>query len=213
MARYDRYRIFWVFGIATAVMLGGLAAFAQEKQPPANEKASISIVGKKGEAKVIEKNGTVEEASKQDLLFLNRSKASSRPAKAEPKPEKTAEEQAKAGEKKDSDQQKPAAEGTKPDDQKKPAQPPGARDKAVKKEVKKEVDEQVVEAKRKVDTEVLRQLRRQGAWFYDKDGKPISGEDLDKRVESGDVGGIKATDIYMRQWSAESEAKEEKPNQ
>ena len=59
------------------------------------------------------------------------------------------------------------------------------------------------------DTGVLRRLRRLGAWFYGKDDKPISADELDKRIESGEVADIKAIDIFQREWTTEASKEEE----
>ncbi len=52
---------------------------------------------------------------------------------------------------------------------------------------------------KKQDAERIKRIRATGAWIYDKEGNPVSNEELDKRLESGDIAGLKAVDAITMQ--------------
>ena len=194
----------WIrLGLAAALSVLATAATAQAP--------SETLVGRGDKVTVIHKDGAAEEVTKKDLAILNRSNTpGAKAAPARPKP----------------DGQKPAvsdAKGEGPG-----STPPGARAKSGKSapadEAKRKAEaakqeaeaaaKERAEAIKKSNIEQIRKLQWEGAWFYDKKGNPISAEELDKRVEKGNVADIQATDIYLQNWNAESAkppAPEEKP--
>lgn len=185
-------RYAWIhLGLAAALSMFSVEAIAQG--------SSETLVGRGNKVTVIRKDGVSEEVTKQNLGVLNRSNASAtRAMPAPPKP----------------DEQKPAEADAKGNPV--PA-PPGARDKAAKnaaaEEAKRKAEaakqeaeaaaKERAEAIKKSNIEQIRKLQWQGAWFYDQKGNPLSQEELDKRVEKGDVGDIRATDIYLQNWKTE----------
>jgi hypothetical protein len=205
-------RVFPVLtGIIAALALGMLAA-AQEAGPSGSAGGVTTLVGRKDEARVVEKDGTVREVPKKDLVFVNRSRTVSRPAKPQDQVRPGAEKSAE-----------PPVAPEKTDAAKPPAgaeTPPGKRvtglaksgatgdgppsPEAAAKAAQARAEEDKANATKQSDIERLRGIERQGGWFYDKDGKPISSENLDKRIEQGDVAGIKTTDIYLQEWKTES---------
>jgi len=198
--------------IAAFLCLAGGAAFAQQQKVE-------TFVGRGNEVKVIQEDGTVEEVGKGGLVILNRSNAAGRAAPSAKEVQKPriapaengnkSKEGAKPAEETKADQ-KTAGEGAA--DEQSASKPPGKRGQSPK-------DTEAAEAKRKADDEQaakeraeairesnideIRKLQWQGAWFYDKNGKPVSQEDLDKRVQAGDVSDIQARDIYLQEWKME----------
>ncbi len=61
--------------------------------------------------------------------------------------------------------------------------------------------EKALEAKN-ADIEKLKQLRQDGAWFFNPDGSPMTNEQLNARFASGSIEAIKTVDRYQRSWSA-----------
>ena len=187
-----------------------------------------TLVGRGNKVEVIRKDGVVEKIPKQNLAILNRASVPARPAPATKAAQKLESPPVETGDKPTeetgkTDQESAKSEGEAESDQKKPAtgaadkqsaaKPPGKRDQSAKEaaaEAKrsdeaKQATEEKAEAIKKSNIEEIRKLQWQGAWFYDNKGKPISQEELDKRVEEGNLSDIKAKDIYLREWKMEPE--------
>jgi hypothetical protein len=185
-----------------------------------------TIVGRKDKIEVIEKNGKRTKITGKDLGVLNRSKEIDRLSTPAPAPEETRKgptegttpAQENAGATPAQEQNKEGGATTAPNKQVE-AQPPGKREKAAQtgksaqgnakeakvKAAEEEATKERAEAIRKANIEKLRKLEWDNAWFYDKSGKPISREELDKRIEKGEVADIGATDIYLQNWKTEPE--------
>ena len=148
--------------------------------------AGVTIVGRGGAAREVGKGGVVREIPKSQLQFRNLSRgAGQAPRVAPPPPDKPAT-------KKDGQQAEAA-----------PAKP------AVK-ELSPEAKARV-EAARQANIDQINKVRQLGGWIYDKNDKPLSKEELDRRIKSGDLDDIKTIDIYQEQSktvSAEDAAKE-----
>ncbi len=148
--------------------------------------AEVTIVGRGGVAHEVGKDGAVREIPKSQLQFRNQSHGAAQvPRVAPPPPDKAAT-------KKDGQQAEAA-----------PAKP------AVK-EISPEAKARV-EAAKQANTDQINQVRQQGGWIYDKNDKPLSNEELDRRIKSGELDDIKTIDIYQQQSktiSAEDAAKE-----
>jgi hypothetical protein len=52
------------------------------------------------------------------------------------------------------------------------------------------------------DVERIKEMRRQGVWFYNPDGTQMTNQQLDDRLASGSIEGVKAVDRYQSTWSA-----------
>jgi outer membrane biosynthesis protein TonB len=194
--------------------------------PVGQPQKAETLVGRGNKIEVIQKNGAVKEINRKDLPLLNRARGPAQsPASAAPpgesdkKPaEGTEPTQENPGTTPSQEQGKEGGSAAEPIKKAEP-EPPGKREKAEPeaktaqedaKEVKqkaaaKQAAKEKAEAIKQSNIEGLRKLEYQNAWFYDKSGKPISREELDKRIEKGDVGDIRATDIYLRNWKTEPE--------
>lgn len=88
---------------------------------------------------------------------------------------------------------------------KKPAAPPKAAP-APQEETPEE------KAKRAADVETLRQMRKQGgAYFYTEDNKPIPFDEVDRRIATGEVEGMKAIGLHLQEWTPQTKAKPQAP--
>jgi len=180
-----------------------------------------TLVGKQGRVKIIDEHGEVEEVDTDDLVLqgVQRKQPSSKPQTqpdtagkeevaeegegegegeplTEPKPPKLME-QPETGEPKTEPAVGEAGEPA-------PAKPLTDDQKAAKAKQKTED-----EATRRADVENIQRIRKTGgAYFYDKEGKPLSNEELDKRLETGEVAGIRAVDLQQQPWAAKSKPKE-----
>ncbi len=162
---------------------GPPATVTSEPSPLRKPSAPITLQGRDGKIEVRNKNGTVEDLDASQLRLLNRTK----PEATKP----AASSQAKPAMKDKPDQQAEDAEKEKAE--------------AEKAEREREAREKA-EATKKSDIARLRSLEGEGAWFYDGQGKPISQEDLDKRIDAGKVADIKTVDIHLQEWKTESKA-------
>jgi len=185
-----------------------------------------TLVGRGDKLEVIDKNGKATEITRKDLPILNRSREAGRasapataPEEAQKRPtEGTKPSRENTGATPAQEQSNEGASTIEPNKQAE-AQPPGKRDNAAQtgkgaqanakeakvKAAEEEATKERAEAIRKANIEKLRKLEWDNAWFYDKSGKPISHEELDKRIEKGEVADIGATDIYLQNWKTEPE--------
>ena len=77
---------------------------------------------------------------------------------------------------------------------------------------KKKTAETPAEKTRKdEDTKKLQNVLQTGGWFYDKNGKAISNEEMAERIKKGNIKDIKAIDIYEEQYKTESEKDKKTP--
>ena len=61
---------------------------------------------------------------------------------------------------------------------------------------------------RAVDVEELRAMRKQGgAYFYTEDDKPVSFEEIDRRIAAGEVEGLKAVGLHLEDWKPLTKSK------
>jgi len=228
----------FAFLVSGLVCLVCAVAWAQQMQGPSSPAASAqaysvtpisqpqkveTIVGRKDQIEVIDKNGKTTKITGKDLAVLNRSKETGRRSAPAPAPEETRKgptegttpTQENAGATPGQEQNKEGGAATAPNKQVE-APPPGKREKAAEgatgetkeaglKAAEEKAAKERAEAIKTSNIERLRKLEWGNAWFYDKKGNPISREDLDKRIEKGNVADIQATDIYLQNWKTESE--------
>jgi hypothetical protein len=63
-------------------------------------------------------------------------------------------------------------------------------------------------ATRAADVETLRAMRKEGgAYFYTEDNQAIPFDEIDRRIESGEVEGIKAVGLHLQEWKPETKKK------
>lgn len=63
-------------------------------------------------------------------------------------------------------------------------------------------------ATRAADVETLRAMRKEGgAYFYTEDNQPVPFDEIDRRIESGEVEGIKAVGLHLQEWKPETKKK------
>jgi len=161
--------------------------------------SEMTLVGRGGAVAVVNKNGQVEEVSQQSLLMRNRAKSLGRvtlPA-ASQNGEKAKEQGVAEGE----GAAKGQGTGAGPN--------AGADTKEAKSKPEDEKAKAEAEAVKKADIEKLRSVQRMNGWFYTSDGKPISSEELNKRIEKGDVAGITFMDQFQQKSTTKSKPKEE----
>lgn len=231
---------------ASAQNAAGTAQAGQASLTPIGQpQKAETLVGRGNKVEVIRKDGAVEEIPKRNLAILNRASVPARPAPATKAAQKLQSPSAETGDKPEeggkpaeetgkTDQKSTKSEGEAESGQKKPAtgatdkqsasKPPGKRDQSAKeadaeakrKDEAKQAAKEKAEAIKKSNIEEIRKLEWQGAWFYDNKGKPISQEELDKRIEAGNVSDIQAKDIYLQEWKMEpgkpGEDKQESPS-
>ncbi len=218
---------------ASAQNAASVAQAGQVSVTPIGQPQKVeTLVGRGNKVEVIRKDGAVETIPKQNLAILNRASAPARPAPATKAAEELQSPPAETGDKPEeggkpaeetgkTDQEPTKSEGEAGSDQKKPAtgaadkqsadKPPGKRDQSAKeadaeakrRDEAKQAAKEKAEAVKKSNIEEIRKLQWQGAWFYDKKGKPVSQEELDKRIQAGDVSDIQARDIYLQEWKME----------
>lgn len=165
---------------------GPPASVNVEPAPLKKPDEPITLQGRGDKIEVREKNGKVREVDKKSLVVLNRSKAEVR----KPDVKRNAEPKA---------QTEAGAPATDPE-----------KEKAAKEKAEKEkADKEKAAAVRQSDAARLRSVQGEGGWFYDENNKPISSEELDKRIESGKVAGIKSVDIHLQDWKTESKPEKE----
>ncbi len=153
----------------------------------ATKSSGTTLVGRRGKAVVVSDDGAVQEVGSGDLQLRNPKPAQTTKLEAADTTSKAQSEQgngqaAKAGE-------APAAKDA-------TATAKQSKDDAAKKAAR--------EAVKQKDITRLRSLEKEGAWFYTKDNKPISREELDKRIASGEVADIKTVDIHLQPWVTET---------
>ena len=225
-------RLFILFGITSGVICGlfSTTAYAQS----ASKSEGTTFVGRGGKVTITDKHGAqvVEGVKVRPVNRITIVTPPPPPppapaegdatASSETKPEETAPaEGAKPdGETTQDDPNKPAT-GTKPIDGKELSKDPAAKStepkkadsettaalspkEAKKKAAEKAAEQAAADARKQKDIEKLRSIQQTGGWFYTKDGKAISNEELTERIKKGKVEDIKATDIYEEQYSTES---------
>ena len=198
----------------------GVQSTAQvESAPLGKPQKPVTLVGRGNKVRVIEKDGTVEDLSAEKLTVPNRSKAPVPKIKSQSEAvKKERVPSGEAGTSPDTEQGKAPPEAGKASD-KTPPEPPGRRSKAkqaqgaepAEKPAATAEEKQRAEAVKKADIERLRKLQWEGGWFYDAKGKPVSSEELDKRIEAGDLAGVKTVDVHLNEWKTESKPSPSEP--
>lgn len=148
--------------------------------------SSVTFKGRGNEATVIDKDGTTYQVDKKYLKIRNRANVVSKqpPAAAETQSAKEGQQAGQTAE---------SAETTKD----------------VKEDKELEAKKAEAEATKKADIDKLRDIQNYGGWFYDSAGKPISVEEVNARIEKGDVSGIKVIDIWQREYLTKSKPAED----
>ena len=89
------------------------------------------------------------------------------------------------------------------------APPPTGKTVAVPKPAAPKEETPEEKATRAKDVETLRELRKLGgAYFYTTDNKPVSNEEIDRRIESGEVEGLKVIGLQLQDWQPETKSKD-----
>jgi len=142
---------------------------------------AVDIVGRNGEFTVKDKSGKSQSVGQKDLRLQKELMPSAQRSKPVDSGEGDATEPA------------PTKQAAKP---KPPATPT----------VKPETEEE--KAIRAADVEALRSMRNQGgAYFYTQDNQPVSFEEIDRRIATGEVEGLKAVGLHLQEWEPLTKAK------
>ena len=84
------------------------------------------------------------------------------------------------------------------------AAPALSPEEAKKKAAAQAADRAATKARKQKDAQKLNSIMQTGGWFYTKDGKAISNEEMADRIKKGKVEDIKAIDIYEEQYETGS---------
>jgi len=169
---------------------------------PAQPSNVLKLVGRKGKVTVIEPDGNTYELGRKSLVFWNQASEAVRSYLERMAAART-EETSEQPEEQEEAEQPGTPEGPQPDvdtpqtGEPKDEEPRGRRGRAKK---APKPDSEAIQAEQ---VEKLRALQNQGAWFYTDDNKPISSEELNERIERGEIEGIKTIDIFEQQWETE----------
>ncbi|MDZ4857530.1 MAG: hypothetical protein SGI88_00995 [Candidatus Hydrogenedentes bacterium] len=143
-----------------------------------NTASTVDLVGRKGEFTVKSKGGKVETLTSNDLPLAK--------------------------------ELMPSAPRTKPGEStggiESQAKKPPLKPLVVKAPV---VVEESPESKaiRAADVEQLRQMRNQGgAYFYTEDDQPVPFEEIDRRIATGEVEGLKVVGLHLQEWRPETKS-------
>lgn len=161
-----------------------------------------TLVGRGTQAGVVDREGNVQRVDPQTLV-VPRQRSAIPVIPAAPETESGEEEatgEAEPGEETEEDEE------AKPPATKNPAEDEEAIAKAAKEQAEKEAAAAEV---RQADIQRIRELQHQGAYFYTTDDKPLTPDDVEKRIEEGDLSGIKTVDIYLEEWTTASPPKDE----
>lgn len=171
--------------LAVAVLVGWFEAYAQ------NDTGAIDLVGRNGQFVVKDTNGSVQQIDGRDLE-LNRL--------VSPPPSRTPE--VPAARSADVSGQKGEVDNPASTDSKDSG---GAEDAADTAKAAQEAAKKA--AIRAEDVEMIRKLYNQGgAYFYTKENKPISNEEIVRRMETGDVAEIKVIGLHLQELETKTEA-------
>lgn len=147
---------------------------------------ATDLVGRNGQFTVKDSKGTVETVDSKQLEMQKESMPSAPRGKVESAAGETGASSADP-------ESKPAA---------KKVTAPSAKAVAPRPETPEE------KATRAADVETLRAMRKQGgAYFYTEDNTPIPFDEIDRRIESGEVEGIKAVGLHLQEWKPETKKK------
>ena len=163
-------------GLAIAVVWASVGASAQQD-------GVTTLVGRGDKTVVIERDGRRQELEKQDLVLINRSQENPGIPKASAKSTTPDKKTAKASDK-NAQEDKASADA---------AAAQAKKDKAREAQLKRE-------AATKPVVDKLRGIQDVGGWFYDEKDHPLSAEEVKKRLDTGDVKGIKVIDTKQQQW-------------
>lgn len=174
-------KILWL--CAMAVFAVSVCAFAEEPKGGApSTGAAVTLVGRGNRAAVVTKDGNVTEVKPNQLVFVNKSRGMLDWFTAPA----------------------PAAPAVKP-----PAQTNLVEEaeKAGREEGQKAVQEALLEA----DKKAIREMREgRYMWFFDEKGKQLTNEELDRRLATGNLSGIKAMNDDRDEWTPASARQEKK---
>lgn len=144
--------------------------------------AATDLVGRNGQFIVKDRSGNVETVDSKNLSIKKEQQTSAPRAAITDAEGKSAEAGAK------------------------PAANAGAPANAKPDAPKEETPEQ--KAIRAADVEALRAMRKQGgAYFYTEDNKPVPFDEIDRRIESGEVEGLKAIGLHLEDWKPQTKSK------
>ncbi|GMU93929.1 MAG: hypothetical protein AMXMBFR4_29870 [Candidatus Hydrogenedentota bacterium] len=155
-----------------------------------NDTGAIDLVGRNGQFVVKDRNGSVQQIDGRDLE-LNRL--------VSPPPSRTPE--VPVTRPADDIEQKGAEDNPAPT---KANDHGGAEDAAEKAKAAQEAAKKA--AIRAEDVEMIRKLYNQGgAYFYTKENRPISNEEIVRRMETGDVAEIKVIGLHLQELETKTE--------
>lgn len=176
----------WQVLVGVAILFAVGIAWAGENPPAAGQQGAITLVGRGGDVTVTEKNGESHSVNTKGLVLKNRAAIE---VQEGPSPE---ELEQWAERKKAQDEKKAIAEvQRKAGTQEKKAAPAmcPAKQQAIEK---------------------LRQYQKWGTlYFYTKDNKPVSNDELTNRLDSGNIEDLKIVDGQQRECSVVPPVSEE----
>lgn len=185
------------FLASLAVFCGFLAVAQAPSSKP------VSIVGRNGKFEIIEPDGSASKIRTDNLKLLEVKRA----APAAPEPDTEASATNRSPEKPAADDASPEAGGQNDSTGSTPgAAPESSSDSAGSGQTPKEEtpEEKAIRAKDVSDLRMWRQLG--GAYFYDKDNKPISFDEVDRRIATGEVEGMRVIGLQLQDWTPQTKS-------
>ncbi|HEO72291.1 MAG TPA: hypothetical protein ENN80_13605 [Candidatus Hydrogenedentes bacterium] len=166
------------------------------------ETGTPTLVGRPGSARIIEEDGQVRVLTPRQLALVNQPgfRVADLPRPSEALPRGAAGSTSLMAPPAEAE---PSAEAEPPVEQGPQVQEPAAEDTA-----EPTGPNPAAEAKAQ-DIERIESLRAEQAWFYRPDGVPMTREELDRRLATGDVEGLRAVDRYQQSWSTPDSYDEE----
>lgn len=165
--------------------------------------ATVDLVGRKGKVQVIERNGTVQEVDPNDLhinTIRSKSPAPATSKSASPKDDSGVQNS-------DAQPEDSQANGDQPGTAKDKENPADSKSKSSTENAQpaqKELTPEQIAARKKDAEAVRKMLDTGGAYFYKDDNTPLSYEEVKKMVDSNNVEGIKALDLWQQPWKSAS---------
>ena len=168
----------WRVLVGVAILFVGGIAWAEENPPPARPQGATTLVGRGKDFTVIEKNGESRSVRTEGLVLKNRATVE---VQEKPSPEELARW---AERKKTQDEKKTLAQKQK------------------KVETKEKKAAPVMSPGKQEAIEMLRKYQKWGTlYFYTTDNKPVSNDELTKRLDSGNIEDLKIVDGQRKEYS------------
>jgi len=179
--------------IAIALSMNGLA-----RSTAYGDDGAVDLIGRGGTFTVIERDGATREVSESSLAVQDGKRASSGSLDEVPVAETNEGQTPSEASEESAPSEKPVPEGE--DSGAKVGEKQVSPEAKALEEPKEETPEE--KAARQADVRSIRAMLDQGgAYFYDKDNKPLSYQQVNAMIREGDVENIRAQGLHLSSWS------------